>query len=191
MSNKQSRRLFFALWPDHSTQQKIFLSFKHSSLFQKTENPARHISGQRLGKIYKPENLHMTLHFLGNVSANDMQCVNQLASKITARAFSLELNRYGCFAEARIFWMGAYELPDALFYLHKELAKEIARCSLQVDARPYAPHITLMRNAPPVASTDNTESIFWKIEQFALVESLSTPQGVSYIPLKFYDLNID
>ena len=64
---------------------------------------------------------------------------------------------------------------------------EGARLGIEIEKRPYRPHVTVARKAKLPLSTD-IEAIDWSATEFVLVESISTAQGVRYNVLKRWPL---
>ncbi len=175
-SQLKTRRIFFALWPDDLTRQKLSESLSSS------------VISELHGHIFKAQNLHLTLHFLGNVSAETFNCVLTAAEKIQFSPFDLTLDCYGVFKRPKVFWMGVSNIPPALYKLYEDLGDALAVCDYQVEKRDFTPHVTLMRKIKRFDSGDKKiQPVFWHIKQFALVESIQDKDGVIYKPVKFYN----
>jgi len=97
------------------------------------------------------QNLHLTLHFLGEVKEEllpairqDMDMVSQIISP-----FWLSTGYLGAFPNAekpRVLWMGLHGGVDALKQLHLLLGKRFQlHHGLHFDRKPYRPHITMAR----------------------------------------------
>jgi len=128
----KTHRLFFALWPPEQIRQSIVESFSTLSL------PAK-------GRIISPDYLHITLHFLGQVSDERKECMHLAAQSIAASSFELVLDHLGYFPRSKVFWLGLQEKPAGLTQLVDKLGQAITACGYQLEARAYTPHITLMR----------------------------------------------
>jgi RNA 2',3'-cyclic 3'-phosphodiesterase len=157
-------RLFIALWPDEALRQAI-------AAWQQAWNWPPHAA------LVKSERIHLTLHFLGNVTAARLPDLAQAIS-VPFEPFTLALRR------PEIWPNGvAVVLPDrvpaALSRLHSALGRELVALDLPVEERPYRAHVTLARRAhrakPPAQALD----LRWRIDQgFVLVRSL--PGGAGY-----------
>ena len=77
----KKRRLFFALWPDKSIRKEMAL------LNRKLP------SAERGGRLMSDANLHLTLHYIGPVSEEDMTSLNLAAQKVKSAPFKLKLDR--------------------------------------------------------------------------------------------------
>ncbi|MDH5571901.1 MAG: RNA 2',3'-cyclic phosphodiesterase [Gammaproteobacteria bacterium] len=171
-----ARRIFFALWPDDAVRQQIYDTFNQS--------PQSKLNG----RIMRPNNLHITLHFIGNVSDEKINCLHQQARQLAAESFVLNLDHYGYFYKPRVFWMGCHQVPDNLKKLYKELGILFHGCNYEVENRPYAPHITLMRKLNRPGDLESFSPISWQLNDFVMVESVTCAEGVEYKVLQRYPL---
>lgn len=165
-------RLFFALWPDENVRQEISNFLK---LF-----PVNN------GRIVPRYNWHMTLHFIGNTTFAEKDCLDRQARMADATPFNLCIDRAGYFKKPKVFWLGCQHPPDALFDLHKSLGSLISECEYQPETRPYSPHITLVRKVPEKPEITPLHSIDWHVDRFVLIESVVEPKGVRYQVLEEY-----
>jgi 2'-5' RNA ligase len=182
MNNRiKSRRLFFALWPGEQTRQAILETLSQ-------------LPQQSKARAIAPPNLHITLHFVGQVSAEVEDCMHIAASSINSTAFEMDMDCLGHFSKAKIFWMGCQKPPIVLTQLHKELGKALGECGHQCDERIYSPHLTLMRKCDKsdyrkLIANQPHFSIPWVVEEFVLVESLIDQQGANYRVIEQYSLS--
>ena len=141
-----------------------------------------------------PENLHMTLLFLGNLTQT--QCDNLILATTADRLgeqltpFNVTLCRSGLFPSAKVAWLGPATAPAPLTQLEQQLRALVSELGLAVEPRPYRPHITLLRKASLPANQDLATALApppapltLPVNEFALYESRSTPNGVRYLPL--------
>ncbi len=177
MNSHRMRRLFFALWPDErcreslqSAQQRLVLAGKQ----------ARYVPAA---------NLHITLHFIGNVSREKLPCFQQQARRLSADHFDLTLDTFGYFKKARVGWMGCTQTPEGLAVLHRLLAGQLTDCGFQAEKRHYNPHVTMIRKLQLPPDKTEAEPINWHVNDFVLMESVSVTRGVRYDILERYPLN--
>lgn len=166
MPASDSRRVFFALWPDPAVAEKLATAALK----------AHALCG---GRIMRLETLHLTLAFIGDVPAMSIESVAQAASLVSGDAFSLSLDRCGCWRHNRIVWAGASEPPLALIRLVGQLNDRLFDAGLPFDARDFAAHLTLLRNARCVP-LPTFEAIAWPVAEFVLVESQLSASGAAY-----------
>jgi 2'-5' RNA ligase len=165
-------RVFFALWPDAAIRSRL-----------------HQINGQipeSQGRFVTCDNLHITLSFIGEVGAEQLQVYARAAGDINSAPFALGLDRLGYFARTRVLWLGCESAPAGLLALVKQLNKVLSKHGYQAERRPFMPHVTLIRNARPPAALPEIEPVSWNIDGFALVQSLPQRTGVSYRVLKEY-----
>ncbi len=158
--------LFFALWPDDDTRRQI-----HSIAESLPSN---------IGRTITPENIHITLVFMGTV---DYQVIDQLekeVSQIRGQVFQLCLDEIGHWRKPQILWLASSTVPKALQELVMQLNNIAADYGIKLEGRPYQPHLTLMRKVKKPAPRLEFQAIDWKVDKFALVESVTHPEGVSY-----------
>src|ERR1700722_16757119 len=98
-----------------------------------------------------PDNLHVTMVFLGEVDARDLVGVCKAVRNIAENrgAFPLEIAGVGCFPNARrprTIWVGVGEGRDDVIPLHRELEEALVKLgAYRREDREFTPHITLGR----------------------------------------------
>lgn len=106
-----------------------------------------------------PENMHLTLHFLGDISTDQVDKIN-LALQHSVKeqtAFSLSLAETGCFPNLRrprIIWVGLRGVLEPLITLQGIVGEQLhTAIGFEPETRPYSPHLTIGRvkkNLPTV-----------------------------------------
>jgi len=160
-------RLFFALWPDDEVRARL-------------ERWSRELHALCGGRPTRPENLHVTLAFLGKVEEARVAEVERAAGEVAPRAVSLVLDQPGYWKHNRIAWAGASVVPPELQALVSELREVLAKSQIGFDAKPFVSHVTLLRDAREPKGMPGLDPIPWKIDGFALVESVALPRGSRY-----------
>ena len=96
-----------------------------------------------------PENLHLTLHFLGAFDEARLPAlVDALGDTLPVAPFDVTLGRLGVFpprGALRTLWIAVDDGRDSLMRLHQELGDRLARAGVAVEPRPLTPHLTLAR----------------------------------------------
>jgi len=98
-----------------------------------------------------PQNIHLTLHFLGDIAAGDVDKISAGIEAVAAPAapFELSVGGLGCFPNLhrpRVVWVGLPEKHAALAALHQNLGRQLqAAINFSPETRPFAPHLTLGR----------------------------------------------
>jgi 2'-5' RNA ligase len=102
-------------------------------------------------KWVEPENLHVTLLFLGEVDDRTVPDVCRVvAEQVQAHpVFSMSIERVGCFPNPRrprVLWMGVGEGTQELRAIHDALETALLDLGCyRREERQYTPHITLGR----------------------------------------------
>ena len=163
-------RLFFALWPDEAARAAMV-------------RLQRRLGQPPGARPVAPENLHLTMAFLGMQPAALLPDIQAILDRLTVPEMTLEVDRYGAFQRARIAWAGIRRLPPALAALHEALMAELRQCGIGHDqASAFRPHVTLMRNAV-CEGGEVDEPFSWHAPQLALVHSVTAPGGPIYTVL--------
>jgi 2'-5' RNA ligase len=160
-----SSRLFFALWPDDQT--RLELVRLSQSIEAKGFRPVQ------------PQNVHVTLVFLGSVDAASELLIKHSVTGISAKPFVLTFDQLSYWSKPKVLCLTCSHTPDEVQLLVTALNREVASCGLLTETRPYKPHITLDRHAQYLPDI-NFEPIVWRAESFCLVESRSEPGSVNY-----------
>lgn len=100
-----------------------------------------------------PEQIHLTLRFIGDVDGAVFHDIRDGLAGIQAHHFQLRLRGVGHFPprkEPRVLWAGI-EPSDPLILLRKKIESTLTGLGLPAEARKFSPHITLARlNRSPV-----------------------------------------
>ncbi|HEV2460292.1 MAG TPA: RNA 2',3'-cyclic phosphodiesterase [Ktedonobacterales bacterium] len=97
-----------------------------------------------------PEGLHLTLAFLGELDGDRLAEAYAAACAAAqgVTPFTLALMNLGFFGPPRgprVLWAGVGGDLAALTTLHQQLAQQLEARGFPLDARPFAPHLTLAR----------------------------------------------
>jgi len=164
-------RLFFALWPDDEVRAQL-------------ERWSRELHALCGGRATPTENLHVTLAFLGSVEEARVAEVERAAGEVTLRTVSLVLDQPGYWKHNRIAWAGASVVPPELEALVSELRGALLKSQIRFDAKSFASHVTLLRDAREPKGMPALDPISWKVDGFSLVQSVTLPRGSRYEVLK-------
>ncbi len=187
-----TERLFFALWPAEA--QRLALARVQAGLTG-SMNPAGrpavdaanrdaiaagqiqpHPAGPNFhGRLTHPEDIPLTLVFLGAISAEQRRRAEAAAGRVRSPVFELTLDRVGSFPRARVVWCGTDRAPAPLDHLVTSLRDELRDCGVPLDSRPFAPHATLARNARPLTARPLDRPIHWPVEAFVLAYGREGP----------------
>ena len=160
------RRLFFALQPTAAMRQRL-----------RDCGPA----ALRKGRRVPADNLHLTLHFLGNCGEEQEARLRRLASCVRAPAGQITLSRLTVWPGPRVqvaeSWGG--RVPVWLKVLHGAVAEGLRADGFPLESRTYRPHVTLARKCPPHEDV-RIAPVCLQFRDFVLMASESGAEGVSY-----------
>lgn len=95
----------------------------------------------------RPENMHLTVRFIGEVEHGMADDIDAALMRLQAPRFDLTLDGAGFFGKAsaaRTLWVGVRKC-EALMRLQAKVEIAMQRLGLPAEERKYAPHITLAR----------------------------------------------
>jgi RNA 2',3'-cyclic 3'-phosphodiesterase len=105
-------------------------------------------SGDSL-KLVAPEQMHLTLLFLGEVQeARVPAVIEAMNTAVDLPAFDMAFGGAGVFparGAPRVLWMGVTAGAAPLTTLQREIAERIRGLGIAFDDRPFHPHLTLGR----------------------------------------------
>lgn len=144
----------------------------------------------------KPENLHLTLKFLGETDAARLPELAAAGAATAAKTapFALELTQVGGFPnlrQPRVLWVGLAGARASLLRLHGELETQLAAQGFPRETKPLHPHLTLGRVKPgadvrplvELAPHVQVPSVAFTVSELVLMESQLHPSGSIYTPL--------
>jgi 2'-5' RNA ligase len=144
-----------------------------------------------------PAKLHLTIRFLGEVTAETAAAVGVAVEAVTARhaPLSLEAVGLGAFpgpARPRVLWAGIGGDLRGLGLLAAEVERALVRLGFPLESRPFRPHLTLARVRSP-RGVDRVTAAFpsvatrpfgaWTADALTLFRSHLRPAGSLYEPL--------
>ena len=167
-----TQRLFFALAPDVSVRQAIAAAL-----------PAEPAPGRPV----PPANYHVTLAFLGTLEPPRREAALAAAAEVTAEAFELRFQQLVLWERARARVLEPEAVPAAAMALRERLVGALTRHGVPFDDRPWRPHLTVARRARSPFAVEPLDVVM-ACRAFALFESRSGPEGVTYQSLAHWPL---
>lgn len=108
-----------------------------------------------VGRPVPPENLHLTLCFLGEQDQDSLEAAHDALSSIRRPAFTLELAGVGTFGRKTPTLVFAdLANGDALIDLEKAVVRSLRQAGLEFERRRFRPHVTLSRLPKTLAPRD-------------------------------------
>lgn len=151
-----------------------------------------------LPRRVEPENLHLTLVFLGETPLPVLEAVHEAWERLRLPALSLHIQGFGLFggARPRLCYAGFAPNP-ALMALQAKVETAARRAGALPEARRFAPHVTLGRFPPPApeavfrlerAVAAGFELLPFEVREMVLYESHLGGRSARYDPLARYPL---
>ena len=128
------------------------------------------------GNFTQPENLHLTLAFLGEITPDRMKVVWQIMDSLSVPVLRLCFDHVGRFRRdgGDIWWIGLAE-NEALLRLQRQLDRRLTEAGFALESRSFSPHITLARQvrleAEPDCRSILGESFFTQADSVSLMLS--------------------
>ncbi|HOB76446.1 MAG TPA: RNA 2',3'-cyclic phosphodiesterase [Phycisphaerae bacterium] len=112
----------------------------------------------------RPESIHLTVKFLGEVPDAQVAEVCEAARRIARKypVFDLAVAGTGCFpprGPARVIWAGIPQLPQPLIDCQRECEDVYAGMGFEKENRAYRPHLTVGRVNDPGLSNRIRETL--------------------------------
>ncbi|MCK4474705.1 RNA 2',3'-cyclic phosphodiesterase [Candidatus Bathyarchaeota archaeon] len=147
-------------------------------------------------KLVKPENIHVTLRFLGSITPNMVEKIFEEMKRVQFTPFDVKINGLGVFPHLRyprVVWAGITEGADQLRDVFSQLEPHLRNLGFAPDTKGFSPHLTIARvksgrNKAELAKfiNENADYEFGviKADCLKLKRSDLTPKGPIYSTLK-------
>ncbi len=148
-------------------------------------------SGARV-KMVEPENVHITLKFLGNIPENLVPEILKAITKSCSGISPFKVSLTGCGAfptpnRPRVVWVGVSEGEEELKRIAYSLEKELSKLGFEKEKREFVPHLTIARvkgsiGKLPEVIRRNANKKFgeFEVKEVRLMKSTLTPTGPIY-----------
>jgi 2'-5' RNA ligase len=127
-------------------------------------------SNSQSGRFSLPENLHLTLAFIGEVSPKKVEKIQAILDTVEFTPFNVEVDRLGTFSRGTLWWAGLRE-DKPLTDLQYEVVFKLAHCGFEMDGRAYHPHITLGREVVTAMRPRSIEPFGETVHSIELMKS--------------------
>jgi 2'-5' RNA ligase len=132
------------------------------------------------GNFSRPENLHLTLIFIGEISADKIPLIASVidkALKTPVAPFTLAFSTTGCFTHSNkeLWWIGTERNDPSLGILKSirgRIADGLFSEGINFDNRPFNPHITLgreIKHTSPIIILK--QEIMYPVNRISLMKS--------------------
>ena len=158
----------------------------------------------KAGRLVRPENLHLTLAFLGDQKVEILEDLDAELGAIRVPPFKLTLAGLDSFGgdRPRVLFVGAEKSP-ALIGLHRRIRSAARQAGISLPRERFHPHVTLSRFQAH-ESSEASASLTWAlrvhaafalpaftISEFTLFRSHLTADSPVYEVLRDYPLHHD
>lgn len=154
-------------------------------------------------RIVAPQNIHVTIRFLGDISPAMVEKVYDAMKKVEFKPFHILIRGLGVFPSLnypRVVWAGMTDGVEQLRSIFNQLEPQIRELGFQADAYGFSPHLTIARvrtgaNKQQLAEfvTKKGDYEFGTIQAncLRLKRSQLSPKGPTYSSIKEYCPNIE
>lgn len=161
MANRESLRAQSLAGPMAMVRTFVAVTLEPDVLraLEEMQERLRGLEGGRACRWIDTENIHLTLHFLGDVPGERLPEVFDAVTRGCWGFGPIDIGivGLGCFPNARqprIVWAGVREDTGRLAALQRALGRELARVGYPPERRPFAPHLTIGRVRRDAARSD-------------------------------------
>lgn len=140
-------------------------------------------------KWVRPESLHVTLKFIGEVREDRAAQIKKALASVSAGAPTITFSGTGFFPNARaprVFWVGV-NADDKLAELARKVDETVAAVGFDREKNAYKPHLTLARSgsgSPQPRPGDRAEPKFQRVQR--IVEQMPPAEFGTMTPRNFY-----
>lgn len=172
-----ARRVFFALWPTAEAQARAV-------------DAVAALVPRGAGRPQRPDQLHLTLEFLGSVQDSRLQAVREAGAKAAAagRSDAIVLDRLEHWRRPQVLCLTASVVPESVLVLVQSLRDELAALGFHPERREFRAHLTLARKVTRGPAPVAIEPLAWPVNEVTLVESRTEPAGSRYSRLDSWPL---
>lgn len=147
-----------------------------------------------------PENLHLTLRFIGESTEEQQQRLEAALERVKVEPFILPVADTGIFpprGRPKVLWAGLGHAHTRLFQLRQRVDDTLLSVALELDVRHFHPHFTLGRlreNTDEKAlarflrKNAGFEAPPFRVEEFQLYASELRPTGAEYSVVRRFRL---
>jgi len=147
-------------------------------------------------KLVKPENIHVTMRFLGNITPPMVDSIYEAMQKVSFSLFEVEIRGLGAFPKlqyARVIWAGIRKGAEQLSNISDRLEPKLRELGFRPDPKGFSAHLTIARVKSRrnkaelircMKDSVNYEFGSLKAECLRLKRSVLTPGGPIYSTIR-------
>jgi len=162
----------------------VAINFERDTLLKLTALRDKLRSNSSRGNFVPPENLHLTLVFLGECNQAQVDAAKKAMDKVIFDPFEIRIDSLGRFKRdgSDLWWAGVRE-NDELLGLQRALSKALTRAGFSLDRKKYRPHITLGRRVVTRFPPRKVEPFGQIVTSIDLVKSEQVNEVLTYTPI--------
>ena len=152
----------------------------------------------------RPEGIHLTLKFLGEVEEERLPLIAEALERAVAGTPPLQVRVRGVgvfphLRSPRVVWVGMQTASEGLIHLQRRIEEVLVPLGFTTESRPFHPHLTLGRFKPQgkprggqgagpvlerwIAQNEGRECGEFRAAEVLLMKSDLRPQGAAYTVL--------
>lgn len=156
-------------------------------------------------KWVNPDNLHLTLKFLGNIETNKVEIIVQTIrdTLVGDRPFILNLDNLGVFPDLKniqVIWIGLGGELDTLKIIQNKIESKLVPLGFIIEKRPFTAHLTLARVtenasyedrqilARSISKIEPEKNISFNVNSISLMKSQLARTGPTYTRLSLIEI---
>jgi 2'-5' RNA ligase len=184
-------RLFVALEISSTVRERFATLINQLRALESKSSPKK-------PRWVRPENLHVTLKFIGHIDPAPLDPIRATLAKLCSDGpVDLRFRGLGFFPNAkrpRVLWAGTAASPN-LSSLARDIDSSLAKLGIPAEERAFTPHLTLARCEPSAISAAMAGVVErdsacdfggLRTTQFHLVESKLKASGAEYTTLQSF-----
>lgn len=150
---------------------RIFIAIRFTEAFKSSILDAQ--DGLReygvRGNYTQPENLHLTLAFIGETER--VAEIKAAVDAVKFEPFVIRTGKLGCFnGRSRVLWLGI-EGEDKVKTIAQQLRRNLDKCGIDYAKGRFSPHITLVRQPSEMPLDVEVESESMTVSEISVMNS--------------------
>lgn len=150
---------------------RIFIAIRFTEAFKSSILDAQ--DGLReygvRGNYTQPENLHLTLAFIGETER--VAEIKAAVDAVKFEPFVIRTGKLGCFnGRSRVLWLGI-EGEDKMKTIAQQLRRNLDKCGIDYAKGRFSPHITLVRQPSDMPLDVEVESESMTVSEISVMNS--------------------
>lgn len=178
-------------------RNRCFLGVKLKPVIEYSDRLKKLMTGRNIKiSVGNPTNYHITLHFFGDITKEQIEIVKENLRSIKFQPFRLKTRDTGSFPNnlpkrTKILYLGFEDGVDELLDLQKNVVSRIKK-NFSIPTRPFRSHLTIGRikfgNEVEIVTNEWLGSKFksteFDISEVLLIQSNLTSTGPNYTTLE-------